>query len=324
MSNASLSTEGVPSYDNKFKQKPESEIRLIPVQYLIPPTNPMRSDSLYEGMEELKESLAQNGLQQEIGVVEQEDGAYRIVWGMRRAYAVKELGWSEIQAKVYQEGQIDEEMAKAHENFHRTQIDPLEEGAFYDRLIRENNITITECARRCRRSVSQVSRTLSLLAGHPEVREALRLGYINSAQAVELNKSESPGWIRYALKYAQGQGITAANLARWREQSDATGEAANLDKVLEDVTNNPRVDFRVQNKCRIHQEWLPVEQVPLRAVCEDCWRKLQLTAEHFVACPWRENAPPPPDTPKPITEMSKEELLALLESVHKRVAEVMP
>ena len=299
-------------------------IELIPVAFLIPPTDPMRVDSIYEGMEELKESLSQNGLQQAIGVVSQADGAYRIVWGMRRAVAAKELGWSDIQAKVFQEGEVDEEMAKAHENFHRTQIDPLEEGAFYERIIRENQITITECARRCRRSVSQVSRTLALLAGHPDVKEALRQGYINSAQATELNKSDSPGWVRYALKYAQGQGITAANLARWREQADASGEAANLDQVLADVQANPVIDFRVQNKCTVHQEWLPVEQVPLRAVCEDCWQKLQMTAEHFLGCPWRDTAPPPPEAPKPITEMSKEELLVLLESVHKRVAEVMP
>jgi len=300
------------------------EMKLVKVDYLIPPAHPMRTDSLYEGMEELKESMEQNGLQQAIGCVEQIDGAYRIIWGMRRVVAAKELGWMDIQAKVFQEGECDEEMAKAHENFHRTQIDPLEEGEFYARIIKEHGISLTECARRCRRSVSQVSRTLSLLEGHPDVREALRLGYINSAQAVELNKSESPGWVRYALRYAQGQGITAANLARWREQAAATGEATNLDQVLQDALTTPLVDYRVQNKCHVHQEWLPVEQVPLRPFCEDCWAKLQLIAEHFVNCPWRETAPPPPATPKPITEMSKEELFALLESVHKRVAEVMP
>lgn len=300
------------------------EIRLVPIQLLIPPTHPMRTDSLYEGMEELKESLSQNGLQQAIGCVEQDDGLYRIVWGMRRTVAAKELGWPDIQAKVFVEGEVDEEMAKAHENFHRTQIDPLEEGEFYARIIKEHGITITECARRCRRSVSQVSRTLSLLEGYPDVREALRLGYINCAQAVALNKSESPGWIRYALKYAQGQGITAANLDRWREQADATGEAENLDKVLQDVQNNPQIDYRQQNKCHVHQEWLPVEQVPLRAVCEDCWQKLQMTAEHFVSCPWRETSPPAPEAPKPVTQMSRDELLATLDAMHKRLEEVMP
>lgn len=300
------------------------DIRLVRVDFLIPPTNPMRTDSLYEGMEELKESLAQNGLQQAIGVVEQDDGAFRIVWGVRRSVAAKELGWSEIQAKVFQEGEVDEEMAKAHENFHRTQIDPLEEGAFYERIIRENNLTLTECARRCRRSVSQVSRTLSLLAGHPDVREALRLGYINAAQAVELNKSQSPGWIRYALRYAQGQGITAANLARWRDQADASGEASNLDQVLVDVTNNPQIDYRQQNRCSVHLEWMPVEKVPMRPVCEECWEKLIHFAEHALSCPWRDNAPPPPEAPKPVTEMSREELLATLDAMHKRLEEVMP
>lgn len=284
----------------------------------------MRRDSLYEDMEGLKESLQQHGLQQAIGVVELESGEYRIVWGMRRTIAAKELGWQEIEAKVFQEGEVDEEMGKAHENFHRANVDPIEEAEFYDRIIQTHEISITECARRCRRSPSHVSRLLSLLEGHPDVREALRLGRINAAQAVEINKSPDAGWVKLALKYAQGQGIAAAQLARWREQSIVTGEGANLTKVLEELADNPQPDYRVQNKCHVHQDWLPVEQVPMRPVCADCWDKLMMAAEHFITCQWRDTPPPPVEAPKSIADMEPSELRGVLEHLQKRLNEVMP
>jgi len=301
-----------------------SETRLVRTDFLIPPVHPMRKESLYDGMEELKESLVANGLQQAIGAVELESGEYRIVWGMRRTVAAKELGWQEIECKVFQPGEVDEEMGKAHENFHRTNVDPIEEAEFFQRIITDNSISITECARRCRRSPSHVSRLLSLLEGHSDVREALRMGHINSAQAVEINRSSSAGWVKLALRYAQGQGITAIQLARWRDTAESSGEAANLEAVLQEMADNPPVDYRVQNKCHVHQDWLPVEQVPMRPVCNDCWDKLMLAAEHFVTCKWREEQPPAPEQPKPITEMSKAELLAVIESLHGRVVDHMP
>jgi hypothetical protein len=165
---------------------------------------------------------------------------------------------------------------------------------------------------------------LALLQGHPEVREALRLGRINAAQAVEINKSDSPGWVNYALRYAQGNGISAPNLARWRDQAAITGEAQSLDKVLEDVRNNPQPDYRQQNKCALCGEWFPIEQIPIRAIDDVCWNGLVDAGEHYVACPWRNNAPPPPEAPKPITQMSREELVAAVEALHKQVAEHMP
>lgn len=237
---------------------------------LVPPERPMRSESLYEGLDELKESMATHGLQQPIGVKDLGEGKARIIWGMRRALAARELGWLTISAYVYSEGEGDETLLMAHENFHRAQLNPIEEAEFYARLIAESDIGLAECARRCRRNPSHVGRLLGLLAGDPAVRDAVRDGHISQAQAREINQIKDDPGRASALKYASENGMTALHLRLWREQREVSGISAEMQKVHDMLPDLPPADMRVHMRCTLCSEYREVGKVMTWAVCWEC------------------------------------------------------
>ena len=80
---------------------------------------------------ELKKSIEQQGLLQNIGVQETSSG-YRLVFGAHRLEAVKALGWTEIQARVFPMDASDDEclLAELQENNARKELTGAERKAF--------------------------------------------------------------------------------------------------------------------------------------------------------------------------------------------------
>ena len=248
-----------------------SELRMIPLILIDPPLRPMRSSSLAEGLEELKADLERRGQLQAIGAVDTQDGRFRLVWGSRRCAAMEEMSWSDVLAKVYQPGEIDEMESMAAENFQRTQLNPVEEGEFYANLIEEKHITVSECARRVHKAPATVSRMLGFTAGDEAVRHALRAGEINAGQAVELNLVRDAIGRAQGLQWAKGGLMTARALAGWRENREVTGISDSIEAVQEALANLPQVDYRTMAKCTLHNEFVELMKAPPRVICDDCW-----------------------------------------------------
>ena len=263
-----------------------SEYRIVSMENIFPPDNPMRSETLYEGLEELKESLAANGLQQPIGVREFAEGQYKVIWGMRRTFAARELGWLSIPAFVFAEGEGDDETLMSHENFHRTQLNPVEEAEFYARLRAAHNISVSEVARRCRRSVTHVAALLNTLEGDPAVLAALRDGKINQAQARILNQVKDEIGRRLGLGYCTDGGMTARYLDIWRQQRELTGVDVATADVLPVLKEMHAIDYSTNIKCCIHNNFVPLQDAPLRAICDQCWTLIE-----EAMAEWAENRP---------------------------------
>src|SRR5258707_2547673 len=108
------------------------------------PERLMRSDTIYEGLGELIEDIAQNGLINPISVRELSNGRYRLIAGHRRFLAVKELAQLGIAAQVYLEGEGDDDLIMGAENFQRTQVNSVEEAEFYAAQIAKYGISASE------------------------------------------------------------------------------------------------------------------------------------------------------------------------------------
>jgi len=80
---------------------------------------------------ELKKSINQQGLLQNIGVQETHSG-YRLVFGAHRLEAAKALGWTDIQARVFPIDASDDEclLAELQENNARKELTGAERKAF--------------------------------------------------------------------------------------------------------------------------------------------------------------------------------------------------
>lgn len=80
---------------------------------------------------DLQKSIEQQGLLQNIGVKQTETG-YRLVFGAHRLEAVKALGWTKIQARIFPEKTSDDEclLAELQENRIRNDLTGAERKAF--------------------------------------------------------------------------------------------------------------------------------------------------------------------------------------------------
>ncbi len=103
--------------------------------------------------------------------------------GERRWRACREAGLERIPAIV--RATEDEKLLldALLENLHRAQLNPLEEAAAYDQLLRDFNCTHDELADRIGRSRPQVSNTLRLLRLSPGVQRRVAAGVLSAGHA---------------------------------------------------------------------------------------------------------------------------------------------
>ncbi len=87
----------------------------------------VREDSP-EKIESLMRSVQEHGLQQAIGVIENPEilGRHTVVFGRRRLFAVKKLGWEKIDARVLNCDARTAEMLEITENLDRLELTPHE------------------------------------------------------------------------------------------------------------------------------------------------------------------------------------------------------
>jgi ParB family chromosome partitioning protein len=103
--------------------------------------------------------------------------------GERRWRACREAGLEAIPAIV--RATEDEKLLldALLENLHRAQLNPLEEAAAYDQLLRDFNCTHDQLADRIGRSRPQVSNTLRLLKLSPAVQRRVAAGVLSAGHA---------------------------------------------------------------------------------------------------------------------------------------------
>jgi ParB family transcriptional regulator, chromosome partitioning protein len=113
-----------------------------------------------------------------------EDGArFELVMGERRLRAATALGWDAVPAIVRRTA--DEELLREAllENIHRVQLNPLEEGAAYQQLLEEFNVTQEELAKKIGRSRPQISNMIRLLSLPPTVQTKVAAGVLTAGHA---------------------------------------------------------------------------------------------------------------------------------------------
>src|SRR6266508_273296 len=119
-------------------------------------------------------------------------GLYELIMGERRWRACQRAGLEHIPAIV--RGTTDDDMLREAlmENLHREQLNPLEEAAAYDQLLRDFGATHEELADRIGRSRSQVSNTLRLLRLPPAVQRRVAAGVLSAGHARALLTLDDP------------------------------------------------------------------------------------------------------------------------------------
>lgn len=134
-------------------------------------------------LQELAASIKEVGVLQPPVVREISEGRYELIMGERRLRAAKLAGLKTI--PVILRASTDNEMLREAllENIHRSQLNPLEEGAAYQNLLNDFGYTHDELATKVGKSRPTITNTLRLLNLPPSVQRKVAVGVLSAGHA---------------------------------------------------------------------------------------------------------------------------------------------
>ncbi|MFF7726203.1 ParB/RepB/Spo0J family partition protein [Streptomyces sp. NPDC008001] len=184
----------------------------LPLDAITPNPRQPRDDFNTDAMAELVHSIREVGLLQPVVVRRVGSERYELIMGERRWRASREAGLEAIPAIV--RATEDEKLLldALLENLHRAQLNPLEEAAAYDQLLKDFNCTHEELADRIGRSRSLVSNTLRLLKLSPEVQSKVASGVLMAGHARALISVEDPEEQIRIAKRIVAEGLSVRNV----------------------------------------------------------------------------------------------------------------
>ncbi|TLS40745.1 ParB/RepB/Spo0J family partition protein [Streptomyces montanus] len=183
----------------------------LPLDAITP--NPRQPREVFDedALAELVTSIKEVGLLQPVVVRQLGPARYELIMGERRWRACREAGLEAIPAIV--RATEDEKLLldALLENLHRAQLNPLEEAAAYDQLLKDFNCTHDQLADRIGRSRPQVSNTLRLLKLSPAVQRRVAAGVLSAGHAralLSVDDSEAQDRLAHRI-VAEGLSVRA-------------------------------------------------------------------------------------------------------------------
>jgi ParB family chromosome partitioning protein len=155
----------------------------VDINLILP--NPRQPRLVFDevALSELSASIREVGVLQPPVVRAIEGGKYELIMGERRLRASKLAGLTHIPVIIRQTK--DEELLREAllENLHRSQLNPLEEGAAYQNLLNDFGYTHEELAIKIGKSRPAISNTLRLLNLPASVQRKLAAGVLSAGHA---------------------------------------------------------------------------------------------------------------------------------------------
>ena len=164
----------------------ENELRAVPLARIVANPFQPRREFVASELNELADSIRQNGLLQPLVVRRAPGGVeqrYQLVAGERRLRAVTSLGWSEVSVVVKD---VDDEtllILALVENLQREALSPLDEAEGYQVLSDRFGLTQEQIAHAVGKERSTVANMLRLLKLPVSVRRLLAEGHLGAGHA---------------------------------------------------------------------------------------------------------------------------------------------
>jgi ParB family transcriptional regulator, chromosome partitioning protein len=236
------------------------------------PQQPRKAFSA-EGLEELAQSVAREGILQPV-LVRRKGLRYELVVGERRWRAAAQAGLPTIPALVTDHP--DERMLELAliENLQREDLGPLEVAQAYRMLMEQHALTQEALADRVGKKRSSVANYLRLLDLPPEVKEAVQNERLSMGHARALSGLDSTEAQRSLAERVQSQELSVREAEelvrrqkrapRSRPRPQRTGARVHLDAVQEQLSEALSTPVQVQGtqkRGRIVIEYYSMEQL---------------------------------------------------------------
>ena len=186
----------------------EPTLVTLPIEQVQPnPRQPRRAFD-QDALDELANSIKQDGIMQPIVVRSAPDGRYEIIAGERRWRAAKQAGLATIPAIVRRADERQTLILALVENVVREDLNPVETARGYASLIDELDLTPTEVAERVGRSRPAIANALRLLELPDEVLDAIARGELSEGHGRAILQLEDHDARRALAKRAIADGLS--------------------------------------------------------------------------------------------------------------------
>jgi len=231
----------------------EPGIHSVPVEHLTPNKFQPRNDFAEDALEELAESIRQQGIVQPIVVTDRGNNRYSIVAGERRWRAARKAGLLQVPIVVRELESEQQRLELALvENLQRSNLNPVEEAEAYRSLQNGFGMSQEDIGHRVGKSRASVSHILRLLSLPPEILEMLRQGRLSAGQARPLLAIEDPGLRLELAEKAVRDGLSAREIeaiVRGEKKPRARKQATRQDP--DTAAAEERLALRLQTKVQI-------------------------------------------------------------------------
>ncbi len=256
-----------------MEEAPRREAQLIDVKAIGPNPQQPRKTFSTEELEELAQSIKENGLLQPLLLrpAPTIPGRYELVAGERRLRAVQKLGWTEVPAVTRA---VDDDtllVLALVENLQREALNPMEEADGYQVLMDNHGLSHAQIGRSVGKSRSTVANMVRLLQLPASVRKYVVAGSLTSGHARALlaledqkemvglaQKAITDGWSVREMERHAG----VESLKKKRKSKSRTSKPR--DPVVRALEEHLRAALATRASVRLRRGGSGVIEVPFR------------------------------------------------------------
>ncbi len=191
------------------KRRIMQRVSYVPVEEIVPGPLQPRQHFSREGLEELRDSIAQHGVLQPL-TVRQKGDRFELIAGERRLRAARMAGLGEVPCIVMDVDMESSGVIALIENIQRRDLDFVEEAEGIWQLIRLFGLSQEQTARRLGKSQSAVANKLRLLRLPRDVLDRLRTEGLSERHARALLRLPDADTQRRALDFMIDQRMNVA------------------------------------------------------------------------------------------------------------------
>jgi ParB family chromosome partitioning protein len=182
-------------------------VQFVPLARLAPCPLQPRKDFAPEALQELADSIREQGVIQPLIVRPRGDG-YELIAGERRWRAAQLAGLQEVPVIVREADDGAVLQLALIENLQRENLNPLEEAQGYAELVERFGLRQEDVAARVGKSRAAVANSLRLLRLPAEVQACLRDGRLSAGHAKVILGLESAGHQKFAAERIVKKGLS--------------------------------------------------------------------------------------------------------------------
>lgn len=212
----------------------ETGLKWLPIEDLVPNPDQPRKHFDADGLQELSESIKEQGVLQPI-IVNKSDEGYLIVAGERRWRASALAGVQSVPVLVKELSAEDILKVALIENIQRRDLDPIEEALAYKRLLEQHSLTQENLAESLGKNRATIANSLRLLKLPSTILELIGRGALSAGHAKAILTLDDEKSMQTLADSVMKQGLSvrdaearARGMKRAKVQEEGTPDSSEL------------------------------------------------------------------------------------------------